>query len=316
MKYFEPSIPALRLVVAIVKTGRLTAAAAHLGLSQSGASHALRTLETQVGVALFVRTAEGLRLSEAGQRLLPYIERALADLDAIRSATAGLTELRTGNLRIAAVPSLLATILPPLLRDYATRFPGIELSVFEGTDDEVRAWVLSGMAHVGFAALPVEGVRSEEVAEDEWLALVPAGLFAGQSAIGLRELARHKFLMSGGGCEAHIQRLFATEHSEIRDPLMVKQLPTIQAMVAEELGVSLVPSLSVKADHPGSRTLRLRPRRFRRIGMLRAHGGVATPALDAWLGLARSRLRGAVVRKNSSNALRAKRRASAVARPG
>jgi DNA-binding transcriptional LysR family regulator len=287
MKKFEPSIPAMRLVLAIVKAGKLTTAASRLRISQSGASHALRALEAQVGATLFIRDSQGLHLSEAGQRLLPYMEQALADLDAMRAAAAGLSQLKTGNLRVAAVPSLLASILPPMLKEYGDRFPGIDLSVFEGTDDEVRTWVASGLAHVGFSALPVEGLAAEEIARDEWLALIPVDLFPDESGITLRQLAQHKFLMSGGGCELHIQRIFAAAHIALPDPLTVKQLPTIQAMVADKLGVSLVPSLSVMNTHRGSRALHLKPRLFRRIGMLRATGSISTPALEAWLSLAR-----------------------------
>jgi DNA-binding transcriptional LysR family regulator len=291
MSRFEPSIPAMRLILEIAKTGKLTTAASRLRISQSGASHALKAYESHVGATLFVREWEGLRLSEAGQRLLPHIEKVLDNLDAMRAEAAGLSQLKAGNLRVAAVPSLLATILPPILRDYGNCYPGIELSIFEGTDDEVRAWVLSGLAHVGFAALPVEGVAGEEVTKDEWLALIPDDLFPHNSSITLRELARHKFLMSGGGCESHILRIFSAAHIEISERLMIKQLPTIQAMVAERLGVSLVPSLSVTNLLRGIRTLRLKPRLFRQVGILRAPGGASTAALEAWITLARSHLK-------------------------
>jgi DNA-binding transcriptional LysR family regulator len=95
--------------------------------------------------------------------------------------------------------------------------------------------------------------------------------------------------MSGGGCEVHIRSLFAAAGVAVPEGLLVKQLATIQAMVAEELGVSLVPSLSVAKSHPGARALALKPRRFRRIGMLRAIGGASTPAVEAWEGLVRGR---------------------------
>jgi DNA-binding transcriptional LysR family regulator len=290
MNHFEPSISSFRLVLKIVQTGQLTAAASQLYMSQSGASHALRVLESQVGTELFLREWEGLRLSEAGQRLLPYIEGVLDNLEAIRAEVAGLAKLETGNLRVAAVPSLLASILPPVLREYGVRFPGVELSVFEGTDDEVRMWVLSGMAHVGFAALPVEGVAAEEIAQDEWLALVPADKFPEKASITLRELVKYKFLMSGGGCEQHIQRIFSSARIRIAEHLMVKQLPTIQAMVAADLGVSLVPSLSL-GDLRGCRTLVLKPRLFRRIGMLRSSASASTPALEAWMSLTKANLK-------------------------
>jgi DNA-binding transcriptional LysR family regulator len=290
MNHFVPSIASLRLVMKIVETGKLTISASQLHMSQSGASHALKVLESQIGAGLFVREWEGLRLSEVGQRLLPHIAGVLNNLDAMRADAAGLAQLDAGNLRVAAVPSLLASILPPILREYSVRFPGIELSVFEGTDDEVRTWIVSGMAHVGFAALPVEGVAAEEIAQDEWLALVAADKFPGKESLTLRELVTHKFLMSGGGCEQHIQRLFAATGISLTEHLMVKQLSTIRAMVAADLGVSLVPSLSV-GDLRGCRTLLLRPRRFRHIGMLRPATSTSTPALAAWISMTKTSLK-------------------------
>jgi DNA-binding transcriptional LysR family regulator len=176
-----------------------------------------------------------------------------------------------------------------LLREYASQFPGIELSIFEGTDDEVQLWVQSGLAHVGFAAMPIEGVEAEELTRDEWFALVSAKDFADKSTVTLRELSSRRFLMSGGGCERHIQRLFSAAGVELREPMTVKQMPTIHAMVAEGLGVSLVPALSLEPSRD-CRALSLAPRLFRRIGMLRPLNSMPSPALEVWMSLVRSRL--------------------------
>ena len=290
MKYFEPSLAALRLVPKIVQTGRLMHAANELHMSQSAASHALSSLESQLRSRLFVREHEGLRLSEAGQRLLPLIEDALSTIERIRAEAVGLATFETGILRVATVPSLLSTILPPILREYATRYPRIELSIFEGTDDEVHAWIKSGVAHVGFAALPIEGVDAEEVARDEWLALVPKSGFQDRTSITLKEIAKKKFLMSGGGCERHIQRIFALANVAIRETMMVKEMSTIHAMVAESLGISLIPRLSF-ADCGACKTLPLRPRLYRQIGMIRSTSHIDTPPIAAWENLIRTRLK-------------------------
>jgi DNA-binding transcriptional LysR family regulator len=290
MKYFEPSISSLRLVAMIMRLGKLTSAADELHMSQSAASHALKSLESQLGSQLFRRERDGLRLTEAGQRLCPHIEAALSSLDRIRAEAAGLQTLETGNLRIAAVASLLGTILPSILREYANRYPGVELSIFEGTDDEVHVWIRSGIAHIGFAALPVDGVESEEIARDEWLALVPEKAYAGKASMTLLELARQRFLMSGGGCERHILRMFASAGVAITQPTLVKQMPTIHAMVAEGLGVSLIPRLSV-AGGQACRALPLKPRLFRQIGMIRSTSYAPTHAAEAWLSLVRARVK-------------------------
>jgi DNA-binding transcriptional LysR family regulator len=135
----------------------------------------------------------------------------------------------------------------------------------------------------------VDGVESEDIARDEWLALVPEKAFPGKTSITLRELARHKFLMSGGGCERHILRILASTGIAIANPMMVKQIPTIHAMVAEELGVSLIPQLSF-SDGWACRTLPLKPRLFRHIGMIRSTSYVPIPASEACLSLVRTRV--------------------------
>ena len=135
--------------------------------------------------------------------------------------------------------------------------------------------------HVGFSALPVAGVECKEITQDEWLALVPDKSFTGRRAIGLAALRRRNFLMSGGGCEPHILRLFEEARLERPSYRTVKDLATIQAMVAENLGVSVVPSINMQAAPKGTRCLPLSPRRFRRIGLLSALNSPALPAVEA-----------------------------------
>ncbi|MGD0976264.1 MAG: LysR family transcriptional regulator [Candidatus Korobacteraceae bacterium] len=268
MKKIEPSLQTLKLLAALATEGKLRKAARRLGMSQSAASHALSTLERNLSAALFVRNPNGLRLSETGTHVLPHVRKILDGLDAVRAEVSGLAHLQTGTLRVASVPTLAATIVPRLISEYNALYPGIEVSLFEGTDDEVRDWVLNGVAQVGFAALPVPGLRCQEVTHDEWLALVPAGDFARREKISLAALSRRNFLVSGGGCEPYIQKLFEEAGLDFPSHRTVKQLSTIQAMVAENLGVSLVPSLSVAVLPRGTRSLRLAPRKFRRIGLL------------------------------------------------
>lgn len=290
MKKIEPSLQSLKLFSLVAQTGKLTRAARQLHISQSGASHALGMLESNLGVSLFNRDREGLVLSDIGRRLLPLVHDLLSSLEAIREEVSAVEGLQSGILRIAAVPSLAATILPPLIRKFTEHYPGIETCLFEGTDEEVREWLLSGVVHAGFAALPVAGVEEEEIGKDEWLAMVPEKEFAHQTEITLRALSRHPFLMSGGGCESHIRQLFAQAGVEVPSHSIVKQLATIEAMVGERLGVSLVPSLSLRLPAKGVRALPLSPRRFRKIGLLRSKTSPSTPALEAWLTLTRNQV--------------------------
>jgi iron complex outermembrane recepter protein len=90
-------VPSLRLVIAIVHTGKLTAAAKALHMSQSAASHALKTLESQVGVPLFQRQRDGLYITEAALFRIAIALMALSPLTAVHAQHASDDPLATAN---------------------------------------------------------------------------------------------------------------------------------------------------------------------------------------------------------------------------
>jgi len=266
MKDFEPSWQVLHLLAAMSDEQGLVRAAQRIGMSQSAASHAIAKLQRTLGAALVSRDRGGLRLSEAGMRLMPHVNQALRSLDAMREEISQLAGVQNGVLRIAAVPSLAGSWVPRIVRKFHTRFPGVEVSLFEGTDNEVADWVVTRVAHAGFAALPVKGLATTEVTRDEWMAVLPKSDEA--LRVSLKTLAKRKFLLSGGGCEAHICRLFNEAGLDLPESrLLIKQMSTIEAMVSEGLGVSLVPATAL-AGSKKVRLVSLTPRRYRSIGLL------------------------------------------------
>jgi hypothetical protein len=94
---------------------------------------------------------------------------------------------------------------------------------------------------------------------------------------------------SAGGCEDHIYRLFAEARVPLSNHLLVRQMDTLQAMVGEGLGVSLVPSLTLIRKPKEIRAIRLVPRRYRTIGVLLPPDAVPAPALTRWLDLVRAK---------------------------
>jgi DNA-binding transcriptional LysR family regulator len=289
MQRLEPPIRSLRLLQVIAEDHGLVQAAQKIGMSQSAASHAIAALEHSFGVRLFARNSGHLRLSRIGEQILPYVRQILASLDAIAEEIVSESGAQTGTLRIAVVPSIGSSIIPGLLREFAKLYPGIDVSLLEGTDHEVAEWVRQKMSHCGFAALPVAMVNTEPIGKDEWMAILPANRSEGPSQIKLERLAAQRFLLSGGGCEDHIYRLFEEAQVPLPNHLLVRQMDTLQAMVAEGLGVSLVPSLTLIRKPRNIRAVRLLPRRYRTIGILLATDAVPSPALSRWLDFVRTK---------------------------
>jgi DNA-binding transcriptional LysR family regulator len=282
MKYFEPSLKQLRLLLSVNEHKGLVRAARRMMLSQSAASHALAALEKSVGVTLVTRNRGTLQLTETGIRLLPHVRQICASITSIRTEISGVSGLQTGSLRVASVPSLASAFLPRLMSDFSLRFPGVELSLFEGTDPEVVEWIRTHAADVGYSTLPVpDVVNAQDLSHDEWVALVPAS-FRQRRSVTLEFLSQQRFLMPGGGCETYICDLFRDAGVRLQTAISVKEMSTIHAMVAQRLGVSILPSLAVQKAYSGLRAVPLSPRQPRRFGQLLARDASYSPALKAW----------------------------------
>ena len=73
---------------------------------------------------------------------------------------------------LGAFPSVSARFLPGLLRQFRQRYPGIDIILFEGTDEEVRQWIYQRTVDIGVVTLPSEGLATVAIARDEFFAVV------------------------------------------------------------------------------------------------------------------------------------------------
>jgi len=115
--------------VAVARERSFTRAAAHLGVSPSALSHAMRALEERIGVRLLNRTTRSVSPTEAGERLLSTIG---PQFDQIRSALEHLSEMRdkpAGTIRITTVDHAAETVLWPAVSEFLRSYPDVRLEI-------------------------------------------------------------------------------------------------------------------------------------------------------------------------------------------
>jgi len=272
----------LRAFAGVAEEGSVSDAADQLGLTQSAVSHALASLERELGSQLVVRDRTGCSLTELGIRLLPDATEVLRHADRIAEVAAAETGLRQGQLRIGTIPSA-SSVLLPLIAQFKRRYPGISVAVFEGTDGEVSDWIGQRTVEVGVVTGPRPDLETVSLAEDEMLAAVPSGHhLASRESISLRDLAGQPFLLSAGGCEPIIRRLHDQHHVAFAPASRVTDMATLLAMVREGLGVSIIPTLSFGDRRDGITALPLRPPAPRSL-LLAAKDAGLSPAACTFL---------------------------------
>ncbi|MDA0635604.1 LysR family transcriptional regulator [Nonomuraea sp. MCN248] len=265
----------LRILRAVARAGTMTRAAEELGTTQSAVSHALRALERELGVALLIRGNHGVSLTAAGRAVSRRAALVLAQVEALEREVAAAREHERGSLRVGVIPSANARLLPPILRRFADAHPKVRLTVMEGSDDEVLEWLETGAADLVTVSAPASpavpggtpavaglpaGAAVRTLAVDRMLAVLPGGHELGlRLSAPVTELARHPFIMSTGGCEPLITALAQAAGASLRCHYRVRDVNSILAMVAEGLGVSVVPELSLPVHREGVHVVPLDP---------------------------------------------------------
>ena len=110
-----------------VERGSLTAAAEEMGYTQSGLTNMMNSLESEMGLELLIRSKSGVRLTAAGEMLLPYMRSLSAESRALERAAGALLRHSDDTLRLGAYSSVARQWLPAVLAEYRKEYPDTDV---------------------------------------------------------------------------------------------------------------------------------------------------------------------------------------------
>ncbi len=274
-------LAALKIFVAVVREGSVTAAAKRLHRVQSNVTTRIRQLEQDLGVALFIREGKRLHLAPEGQLLLDYAVRLLALADEARTA---MQDPRPrGVLRLGAMESTAAVRLPEPLNRYHQLYPDVTLELRIGNPKVLGAAILAGELDAALVAEPIAEAPFDKVAVFvEEPVIVSA---AGRPQPGGKSASPTTMIAFEPGCP-HRARLEGWYAQRGDMPERVIELGSYHAMlgcVAAGMGIALLPR-SVLATFPDTMRLqvhKLPPGQNRVDTVMIWRKGAASPKLLA-----------------------------------
>ncbi|HKM97240.1 MAG TPA: LysR substrate-binding domain-containing protein [Buttiauxella sp.] len=276
----------LEMFNAVAETGSISAAAVKVHRVPSNLTTRIKQLEADLGVELFIRENQRLRLAPAGHSFLSYSKRILALVDEARMAVSG--DEPQGILTLGSLESTAAVRIPNVLATFNQRFPKIQLSLATGPSGDQIEGVLDGRLSAAFVDGPIlhpllEGfsVYEEEmviVASADHAVITQARQVSGASIYAFRANCSYR---------RHFENWF---HDQQSVPGKIHEMESYHGMLACVIagaGIALMPR-SMLESMPGSHQVSISPLpedwRFLNTWLIWRRGA-KTRQLDAFIGL-------------------------------
>lgn len=252
----------LKYLVALADHRHFGRAAAACFVSQPTLSTQIRKLEDELGLPLVERAPRKVMLTPAGVEAAARARTIVAEVEQLKEAARRSRDPEAGTVRLGIFPTLGPYLLPHVIPNIRERFPQLELLLVEEKSDELLARLREGKLDAALLALPLDDdqLHAEFLFEEPFLLAVSGQHpLARRHHLDVQELSTQKLLLlEDGHClrdqALAVCRLFgANEKSEFR----ATSLETLRQMVAADVGITLLPTLSVKPPVPRSENIRL-----------------------------------------------------------
>ncbi|MBP2476910.1 molybdate transport repressor ModE-like protein [Crossiella equi] len=242
----------LRVLVAVVQAGSISAAAQRLSVTPSALSQQLSKLERSVGVRLLDRGPGGVRPTEAGVVLVRHGERVLGELRDAEDAVRELLGSTPERLALGTFASMGALLVPQVLAEFRRRHPGVRLALLDIERPEGYGLVASRELDVlithrypGVALPPLGGARRQRLLTDPLRLVLPAGhRLARAPRIRLADLAGEEWISGGPGVPNRVclTALAARDRLELHVAFETRDYGVMLGLLRAGVGVSLVPA--------------------------------------------------------------------------
>ncbi|MEO0540225.1 MAG: LysR family transcriptional regulator [Cyanobacteria bacterium P01_A01_bin.105] len=277
----------LRALVAISTYGTFSDAALQLDLSQSAISHAIATLEEELGVVLLNRGRQGAVLTPVGSEILLEAKQVLETLETITQKAQLAKGLRSGQVRVAGFRSVATHFLPPAIEQFRKQYPGITISIsefnhFARAEEALR----QGRADIGFSYLPAsDEFDAWKLLHDQYVILLPPSETHLPPQLTWEQIAQYPLIQppTGDGCREIVEQCLKRHRQPVDFAYEVREDSTVVSMVRRGLGAAIMARLAA-APIPDEVVVADLPVPLERvIGVLLLKEALHPPAVFAFL---------------------------------
>lgn len=243
----------IQVFVAAAQAANFTQAGRRLRLSQSAVSQQIKLLEEEIGEALFTRTNRHIRLSAAGERLLPTAQEALNAFDLFLERAKSRTGI-VGRLSVDASGAALVHLWAAMYHDFGRRFPRVtlDLKTTHATEDSIRQ-VVSGELDIALAVIPKNtiGLEARVLGVHEAILCAPVSHPLGRRrTISGQDIVGERFLLFEPSVSIRwlADKFFAREKVTPNLVLESNDTHLLRGMIEVGYGIGFLPDWSIQRE--------------------------------------------------------------------
>ena len=243
----------LEIFVTVARLASFTRAADNLHMTQPTVSQQLAMLEAQIGTSLIERDTRRLRLTSAGEALLPYAEKLLAQADEAVEVTRAAAGLADRTLRLGVGHILAAYLLPGLLSRFQARFADHRVRITVGNTGELLTLLASEGAELALVGFPAEhpDILVTPFMHDHLVVIVaPDDPWAEHGEVELEALRGRTLLTREAGSALHatVERLLGASIFSSESTILLGETEAIKRSVEAGLGIALIQEIAVERE--------------------------------------------------------------------
>jgi DNA-binding transcriptional LysR family regulator len=233
--------------LAVARTRHFTRAAELTHVAQPSLSKQIHCLERELGSELFHRARGNVTLTPAGEVLVPFAKRILADIETARLEVHELAELRQGRLRLGATPSLCTGPLAYALANFRVRYPGIQLIIDESGSRDLVRQLAEGAIDLAMITSPVHRgdpiLDTVPILREQLTVAVPRAM--DRDSFRIEDLRDRPLVMFREGYDLRSMTLTACQRAGFQPQFAIEggEMDAVLSFVEAGLGIAVVPSM-------------------------------------------------------------------------
>ncbi len=260
----RPTLKQLNYLCAVAKHRHFGQAAKSCHVSQPTLSAGVAELEDNLGVTLVERDNKSVFLTDIGQSIVARAQRVLTNVDDLVALAESAGKPFTGSLHLGVIPTIAPFLLPQFLPRFRKKYPDCQLFIREDLSGNLVERLRDGELDVVLFALPYpsEGLEVEHLFNDEFLlAYYEQHPLATKTPLVSADLqGRDVLLLEDGHClRDHALEACRLSERDVTAPYQATSLNTIVQMVANQIGVTLLPKMALDGKILSGTQVKTRP---------------------------------------------------------